>query len=60
MPPDPPAARAFGARNLPRRVLKSGYGPGTIITQGNEFRQSLASHADVLGERRGGVGGRRS
>ena len=29
----------------------------TIITQGNEFRQSLASHADVLGERRGGGGG---
>ena len=30
----------------------------TIITQGNEFRQSLASHADVLGERRaGGWGG---
>ena len=28
MPPDPPAARAFGARNLPRLVLKSGYGPG--------------------------------
>ena len=27
MPPDPPAARAFGARNLPRLVLKSGYGP---------------------------------
>ena len=26
----------------------------TIITQGNEFRESLASHADVLGERRGG------
>lgn len=29
----------------------------TIITQGNEFRQSLASYADVLGERRGGGGG---
>ena len=26
----------------------------TIITEGNEFRQSLASHADVLGEGRGG------
>ena len=27
MPPAPLAARAFGARNLPRLVLKSGYGP---------------------------------
>ena len=27
MPPHPLAARAFGARNLPRLVLKSGYGP---------------------------------
>ena len=27
MPPIPLAARAFGARNLPRLVLKSGYGP---------------------------------
>ena len=27
MPPDPLAARPFGARNLPRLVLKSGYGP---------------------------------
>ena len=26
----------------------------TIITEGNEFRQRLASHADVLGEGRGG------
>ena len=25
--PDPLAARAFGARNFPRLVLKSGYGP---------------------------------
>lgn len=31
----------------------------TIITEGNEFRQSLASHADVLGEGRGGGGVRR-
>ena len=27
MPPAPLAAGAFGARNLPRLVLKSGYGP---------------------------------
>ena len=27
MPPAPLAARTFGARNLPRLVLKSGYGP---------------------------------
>ena len=27
MPPDPLAARAFGAQNLPPLVLKSGYGP---------------------------------
>ena len=27
MPPAPVAAGAFGARNLPRLVLKSGYGP---------------------------------
>ena len=27
MPPVPLAARTFGARNLPRLVLKSGYGP---------------------------------
>ena len=26
-PQTPLAARAFGARNLPRLVLKSGYGP---------------------------------
>ena len=26
-PQTPPAARAFGARNLPRLILKSGYGP---------------------------------
>ena len=26
-PRSPQAARAFGARNLPRLVLKSGYGP---------------------------------
>ena len=29
MPPDPLAAHAFGARNMFRLVLKSGYGPGT-------------------------------
>lgn len=29
----------------------------TIITEGNEFRQSLASHAEVLGEGTGGGGG---
>ena len=29
MPPDPLAAHAFGARNMLRLVLKSGYGPGT-------------------------------
>ena len=27
IPPDPLAARAFGAQNLPSLVLKSGYGP---------------------------------
>ena len=27
IPPDPLAARAFGAQNLPPLVLKSGYGP---------------------------------
>ena len=29
MPPDPLKARAFGARNLHRLVLKSGYGPAS-------------------------------
>ena len=28
----PLAARAFGARNLPRLVLKSGYGPDLNLT----------------------------
>ena len=32
MPPDPLAARVFGAQNLPRLVLKSGYGPGFIVS----------------------------
>ena len=32
MPPDPLAARAFGAQNLPHLVLKSGYGPGFIVS----------------------------
>ena len=31
MPPDPLAARAFGARNLPHLVLKSGYGPESYV-----------------------------
>ena len=31
MPPDPLAARAFGARNLPCLVLKSGYGPESYV-----------------------------
>ena len=30
-PQTPPAARAFGAPNLPRLVLKSGYGPGYLL-----------------------------
>ena len=30
MPPAPVAAGAFGARNLPRLVLKSGYGPAAL------------------------------
>ena len=30
MAPDPLAARAFGARNLPCLVLKSGYSPVNI------------------------------
>ena len=32
MPPDPLAARAFGAQNLPHLVLKSGCGPGFIVS----------------------------
>ena len=32
MPPDPLAARAFGAQNLPHLVLKSCYGPGFIVS----------------------------
>ena len=32
MPPDPLAARAFGGQNLPHLVLKSGYGPGFIVS----------------------------
>ena len=31
MPPDPLAAHAFGARNLPCLVLKSGYGPESYV-----------------------------
>ena len=31
MPPAPLAARAFGARNLPRLVLKSAYGPAVDV-----------------------------
>ena len=31
-PVSPLAARAFGARNLPRLVLKSGYGPDLNLT----------------------------
>ena len=31
-PISPLAARAFGARNLPRLVLKSGYGPDLNLT----------------------------
>ena len=34
MPPDPLAARALGARNLPRLVLKSDYGPGYTVLEG--------------------------
>ena len=30
-PQTPPASRAFGAPNLPRLVLKSGYGPGYLL-----------------------------
>lgn len=32
MLPDPLAARAFGAQNLPHLVLKSGCGPGFIVS----------------------------
>ena len=32
MPPDPLAARAFGGQNLPHLVLKSGCGPGFIVS----------------------------
>ena len=32
MSPDPLAARAFGAQNLPHLVLKSGYGPCFIVS----------------------------
>ena len=31
MPPDPLAACAFGARNFPRLILKSGYGPESYV-----------------------------
>ena len=31
-PPDPLAARAFGGQNLPHLVLKSGCGPGFIVS----------------------------
>ena len=31
MPPDPLAAHAFGSWNLPRLVLKSGYGPESYV-----------------------------
>ena len=31
MPPDPLAACTFGARNFPRLILKSGYGPESYV-----------------------------
>ena len=31
MPPDPLAACAFGARNFPHLILKSGYGPESYV-----------------------------
>ena len=39
MPPDPPAAGAFGARDLPCRVLNSGDGSDVSRESGGEAEE---------------------
>ena len=50
MPPAPLAARALGARNLPRLVLKSGYGPVKQVIfslRASSLRMFIAAKAVV-------------